>query len=88
MVAVEAAAHGLPTVAFAAGGVVDAVAEGRSGLLIACGEYDAFAGAVNQLLSNRGSLAVPCLEFASLFAWPRFGMRVATALGVMQAQKK
>lgn len=88
MVAVEAAAHGLPTVAFAAGGVVDAVAEGQSGLLIACGEYDAFAGAVNQLLSNRGSLAVPCLEFASLFAWPRFGMRVATALGVMQAQKK
>src|SRR3546814_12930756 len=46
MVAVEAAAHGVPTIAFATGGIVDAVAEGESGRLIRPGDYGAFAGVV------------------------------------------
>ncbi|MEQ8661243.1 MAG: glycosyltransferase family 4 protein, partial [Gammaproteobacteria bacterium] len=41
MVAVEAAAHGLWTVAFDEGGVVDAVADGTSGTLVAGGDYPA-----------------------------------------------
>ena len=42
MVSIEAAASGTPTVAFATGGVVDAVAEGTSGRLVEPGNYAAF----------------------------------------------
>lgn len=72
MVAVEAASHGLPTVAFAVGGVADAVADGTSGALVASGDYAAFAGTVLRLL------AVPIAadrvrSHAERFSWPRFG---------------
>src|SRR5690606_24700631 len=40
MVAIEAAAHGLPTVAFATGGIVDAVKDGMSGYLVERNNYD------------------------------------------------
>lgn len=39
MVAIEAAAHGLPTVAFATGGIVDAVKDGVSGYLVESNNY-------------------------------------------------
>ncbi|MDE1962335.1 MAG: glycosyltransferase family 4 protein [Xanthomonadaceae bacterium] len=80
MVAVEAAAHGLPTVAFATGGVVDAVAEGRSGLLVPPGEYPAFASAVRDALAQREVMRKPCEAFAARFAWPEFGAGVREAL--------
>ena len=72
MVAVEAAAHGLPTVAYATGGVVDAVAEGESGTLLAPGDEAGFAAATLRLLAQpippeRGR------RFAERFAWPWFG---------------
>jgi phosphatidyl-myo-inositol dimannoside synthase len=73
MVAVEAAAHGLPTVAFATGGVVDAVADGESGYLVASGDYDAFVKAVLLVLVERGALCGSCRVHAAQFAWPRFG---------------
>lgn len=73
MVAVEAAAHGLPTVAFATGGVIDAVADGKSGCLIASGDYVAFAQAVQLLLAGRGILRESCMAFAAQFTWPLFG---------------
>jgi phosphatidylinositol alpha-1,6-mannosyltransferase len=82
MVAVEAAAHGLPTVAFASGGVVDAVAEGRSGYLVQPGDYAAFAAATVRLLSEREALRTPCIEFARQFAWSEFGPQIAHQLGL------
>jgi phosphatidylinositol alpha-1,6-mannosyltransferase len=82
MVAIEAAAHGLPTVAFATGGVVDAVDESRSGRLVAPGDYSSFALAVLQVLQQRETLASSATEFATAFAWPLFGERVAKALGL------
>lgn len=81
MVAIEAAAYGLPTVAFATGGVVDAIVSGRSGLLVAPSDYPALAEAVSQILSG------PCdtwrdgaVDFARGFAWPVFGDRLRAAL--------
>jgi phosphatidyl-myo-inositol dimannoside synthase len=78
MVALEAAAHGLPTLAFAVGGVVDAVADGISGYLLAPGNYRGFASRVVEHLRattpriTKGS----CLEFADRFTWDRFGERL------------
>lgn len=80
MVAVEAAAHGLPTVAFATGGVVDAVVDGRSGLLVAPGDYPAFALAVQDALAQREALRKSCEVFAARFAWPEFGTGVRELL--------
>ncbi|MGH8540425.1 MAG: glycosyltransferase family 4 protein, partial [Stenotrophobium sp.] len=73
MVAVEAAAHGLPTVAIATGGVVDAVADRRSGRLIAPGDSIALADAIAETLSTRNAMRESCIKFAQAFAWPRFG---------------
>lgn len=80
MVAVEAAAHGLPTVAFAAGGVVDAVADGQSGRLVASGDYPALAEAVLQTLAARDALRPDCHAFARRFAWPEFASRLVAQL--------
>lgn len=83
MVAIEAAAHGLPTVAFASGGVIDAVAEGQSGCLIAQGDYTAFAEAVPQVLADgKDAWKARATAFAGNFAWPSFGQRMADALAV------
>ncbi|OIQ85312.1 GDP-mannose-dependent alpha-(1-6)-phosphatidylinositol monomannoside mannosyltransferase [mine drainage metagenome] len=76
MVAVEAAAHGLPTVAYATGGVTDAVAEGESGALLAPGDDAGFAAATLRLLAQpippeRGR------RFAERFAWSWFGAAMA-----------
>jgi phosphatidylinositol alpha-1,6-mannosyltransferase len=80
MVALEAAAHGLPTVAFAAGGVPDAVGNGVSGNLIEPNDHSAFARAVltrlgdasHQRIESRASISA----FASTFSWPVFGKRL------------
>jgi len=80
MVAVEAAAHGLPTVAFATGGVIDAVAEGQSGHLITPGDYTRFADAVLGMFNERESLRNHCVDFACQFVWSEFGGRIAVEL--------
>ena len=85
MVAVEAAAHGLPTVSYATGGVVDAVAEGVSGYLLCPGDNDAFAAAVLSLLDN--PLPEDGIQaFAERFAWRNFGSEVARNLPVSEFQ--
>ncbi|MCX8049023.1 MAG: glycosyltransferase family 4 protein [Methylohalobius sp.] len=79
MVAIEAAAHGLPTVAYATGGVVDAVADGTSGRLIRPGDTKGFAQAVLEILAK--PLEKQKIEaFAAQFSWPKFGDRLARIL--------
>lgn len=80
MVATEAAAHGLPTVAFAAGGVVDAVAHGQSGYLVSPGDYQALADAVLRTLAAPEAMHASCMAFAGRFAWPEFGRQIAAQL--------
>ncbi len=85
MVAVEAAAHGLPTVAFGTGGVVDAVAEGRSGRLVPTDDYEALAGAATTLIAQRECPRDSCIAFARQFAWPQFGVQIAQQLDIANA---
>jgi phosphatidylinositol alpha-1,6-mannosyltransferase len=83
MVAIEAAAHGLPTVAFATGGIVDAVAEGRSGRLVTPGDYDGLRDAALAVLRDgEGAWRTRAQDFARQFAWPRFGASLRTSLGI------
>lgn len=77
MVAVEAAVHGLPTVAFASGGVVDAVSDDLSGKLIAPGDYVAMADAVCRVLADGDEWSSGCIEFGRGFAWEHFGAQVS-----------
>ena len=81
MVAVEAAAHGLASVAYACGGVADAVGEGVSGHLVGPGDSAGFADAVLRLL-ERPLPAEAVRGFAQAFAWPRFGRGVMRAVGL------
>lgn len=80
MVAIEAAAHGLPTVAFEVGGVVDALEDGISGCLVAPDDYAEFAGSVIATLARRDRLRAPCIAFASRFAWPKIGVQLGRQL--------
>ena len=79
MVAIEAAAQGVATVAYATGGVVDAVEHGVSGLLVAPGDAQGFASAVQRILESPLD-ADRVREFARGFAWERFGTQVWAAL--------
>jgi len=81
MVAIESAAHGLPTVAFDVGGVADAVADGRSGRLVRGGDYGGFARAVVATLAeDRAVRSAHALAFAQYFSWERFGREALAAL--------
>ncbi|MDH3379794.1 MAG: glycosyltransferase family 4 protein [Gammaproteobacteria bacterium] len=70
IVAVEAAARGLPSVAFEVGGIPDAVHNGVSGYLIPPGNYERFASAiVRHMLEGRSnSMKSGCMEFAQKFS--------------------
>lgn len=80
MVAVEAAAHGLPTVAYATGGVVDAIAEGRSGRLVRPGDEAGMAEAVCAVLAKGDAWQSGCTDFARGFAWEAFGRTLRQAI--------
>ncbi len=51
-VTIEAAACGIPTIAYRIDGVIDAVEDQRTGLLLPCGDVKALEGAMRQLASN------------------------------------
>lgn len=82
MVAVEAAAHGLPTVAFAVGGVPEAVGEGVSGRLVQAEDPERFVRAVlDYLCEPNDSSKSQVRDFAQGFAWDAFGRQLRDALG-------
>jgi len=75
MVAVEAAANGLPTVAFATGGVPDAVEHEVSGYLVRPADYSQMGDVI---LANASAEVPPdwrqrSREFAAQFAWEHYG---------------
>lgn len=79
MVAIEAAAHRLATVAFATGGIVDAVQHGESGYLADKGSYSELSQYTLQLLQrplNKAGIQ----SFAQSFAWEGFGLGVHEGL--------
>ncbi|GAB6058153.1 glycosyltransferase family 4 protein [Desulfonatronum parangueonense] len=81
MVAVEAAAHGLPTVAFAVGGVPEAVQDGVSGRLVKAGDNQGFARAVLEFLHAPNEFfASQARDFAQRFAWDAFGRQMLEKL--------
>lgn len=82
MVAIEAAAHDLPTVAFATSGIVDAVAEGQSGHLVP----PAITRPPLQVLADgpAGAWQTRTSAFAAQFAWPVLGLRMQETLQISE----
>ncbi len=79
MVAIEAAAHGVPTVAYATGGVRESVADGLSGRLVRAGDAPGFARAVLEILEH--PLPAEHIRIhAARFAWSEIGTKLRTAL--------
>lgn len=88
MVAIEAAAHNLPTVAFAVGGVPDAVNDGVSGELITPGDCELFARATIKFLDPLSDLQTNPRQFAEWFCWKNFGQRLRSILSSIQQSGK
>ena len=85
MVAIEAAASGTPTVAFPVGGVVDAVVDGSSGVLVPEGDYEAFADAVVSICNGGPPSAAECRSHAEKFSWDAHGKELLSALDLSAA---
>lgn len=79
MVAIEAAAHGLPTAAFATGGIIDAVRNGESGYMAKTNDYAELGRYILQLLRHPIT-AESAQGFAQGFAWEHFGKGISGAL--------
>lgn len=70
MVAIEAATHGTPTIAFAAGGIIDAVQHNKTGYLIENQDYQNMTETVIQVLKNKNLISdQECIQYAEKFAW-------------------
>jgi phosphatidylinositol alpha-1,6-mannosyltransferase len=78
MVAIEAAAHGTPTVAFDCGGVGDAVVDGTNGALVTGGDYGRFAEAVREVAA--ADLRQTSNEFAQKFSWLHYNRQIEDCL--------
>jgi phosphatidyl-myo-inositol dimannoside synthase len=79
----EAAARGLPVVAGRAAGAVDAVQDGRTGLLVDPTDERAVADAIGALLFDRArarAFGAAGAAWARSFSWPLIARRVEDAL--------
>jgi phosphatidylinositol alpha-1,6-mannosyltransferase len=85
MVAIEAAAHGLPTIGFRVGGVPDAIVEGVTGSLVTAGDYVGFATQVGHWIarSSQTQMRAQCIAAAGTYGWDRFGERLHALLRTM-----
>lgn len=75
MVAIEAAARGLPTVGFAVGGVPDAIGDQESGWLVAPNDYAEMTQKISNYLYGKTGDQVTtasCIHFSKKFAWGGF----------------
>ena len=88
MVAVEAAAYGTPTVAFAEGGVVDAVADGKSGRLVEPGDYARYADTLIDVLASGRPTADECRLHAEKFSWANHREALARLVADTLADRK
>jgi phosphatidylinositol alpha-1,6-mannosyltransferase len=80
MVAIEAAVHGLPTVAFRVGGVPDAVIDGLTGALVAPDDHREFSLQTLRWLGGGDDARGRCRSSALRFSWDRFNRQVAAVL--------
>jgi len=78
MVAIEAAIHGTPTVAFDCGGVRDAIEHGESGYLVKPGEYEEFMDAIKRAPHELDSKVMT--DFAASFSWHRYGPKLCRVI--------
>lgn len=70
MVAIEAAAHGKPTVAFSVGGVVDAIQHKKTGYLIDNQDYQSMTHTLVRILEDKVLISEKiCVQYAEQFAW-------------------
>lgn len=78
MVALEAAAHGLPTVAFNVGGVSDAIKDKSSGYLVEPGDYEEFTNIITNYFSKKpvSITAEDCKCHAAKYSWALFGAQL------------
>lgn len=90
MVALEAAAHGLPTVAFDCGGVGDAIAVGRTGFLVEPGDYERMTSTISEALAGdaRATMAADCRRFARERDWSAFGRQLRAFVADAMAGKE
>ncbi|MEU7949501.1 glycosyltransferase family 4 protein [Micromonospora taraxaci] len=95
LVVVEAAAAGLPTVAFDVDGLRDAVRPGRTGWLVSEGEHPAsdLAAGLDRALdslatpSEADRMANECRQWSDAFRWSDTGRRVRAVLGDLLAPR-
>ncbi|HEU4400336.1 MAG TPA: D-inositol-3-phosphate glycosyltransferase [Actinomycetota bacterium] len=92
LVALEAQACGTPVVAAGVGGLRHAVGDGTTGVLVASHQPEAWAGAVERLLSNPRRLAAmgaAAARFAGVHGWDRTAARLLGIYGdLVQASRE
>lgn len=83
MVAIEAAANGLQTVAFNVGGVVDAVQHGETGYLVPEADYIEMSASVIRVLetAQANHNKALCRDFAKQRSWPVFQKGILEVIG-------
>ncbi|HEY4607813.1 MAG TPA: glycosyltransferase [Ilumatobacteraceae bacterium] len=80
IVPVEAMACGVPVIGSAVGGLLDTVADGRTGFLVEPRDPEAIADRVNFLLTHprvRARMSRAAIARAAVYQWPRIAHRVA-----------
>ncbi|OEY93521.1 glycosyl transferase [Acinetobacter proteolyticus] len=81
MVAIEAAAHGIPTIGFATGGVIDAVEQQKSGFLVESNNYQELSNVVTQFLQNNTLIdRDTCQDYAEKFSWNNMRIKLSYLL--------
>ncbi|MCH7316958.1 MULTISPECIES: glycosyltransferase family 4 protein [Acinetobacter] len=81
MVAIEAATHGIPTIGFATGGVIDAVEQQKSGFLVESNNYQELSNVVTQFLQKNTLIdRDTCQDYAEKFSWNNMRIKLSYLL--------